>query len=316
MENPEYPLVSIISINFNQLMVTCAFLNSLKKVTYPNFEVIVVDNKSNENPEPRIKKDYPWVKLIKSSTNLGFAGGNNLGIEHAKGKYFMMLNNDTEVDPGFLEPLVKAMESDPTIGMAGSKVRFFDYPDIIQYAGATPMTRFTATSHFIGYNTPDRGQFDQMAETPFASGAAMMTSREVCEKVGLMANFFFLYYEELDWQERIRKAGYKIVYIPASLVFHKESISVGKESALQAYWRTRNRLLLIRRNNKWYEKIISLLYITFISTPYNIIKYLLKRRPRLLKVHLIALGWHYYNLFNHKRIHQNNYLTKKNPDQE
>ncbi len=138
--------------------------------------------------------------------------------------------------------------------MVGSKVRFFDHPDIIQYAGATPMTRFTATSHFIGYNTKDIGQYDKREVTPFASGAAMMTSREVCEKAGLMANFFFLYYEELDWQERIRKAGYKIVYIPESLVFHKESLTVGKESALQAYWRTRNRLLLIRRNLTSFEK--------------------------------------------------------------
>lgn len=310
MDKEKYPLVSIVSINFNQLDVTCDFLNSIEKISYPNYEVIIVDNKSYQDPEPEISKNYPWVKLIKSDNNLGFAGGNNLGIEHASGKYFMMLNNDTEVDPGFLEPLVDAMEEDPETGMVGSKVRFFDYPEIIQFAGATPMTRFTATSHFIGFNTKDTGQYDKKTETPFASGAAMMTSRAVCEKAGLMANFFFLYYEELDWQERIRKAGYTIYYIPQSLVYHKESISVGKESALQAYWKTRNRLLLIRRNFRWFEKIISLLYVTFISTPYNAIKYILKGRPRLLKVHIIAILWHYYNIFNKKRIHQNNYLRK------
>lgn len=310
MNTEKYPLVSIITINFNQLKVTCALLESLKSVTYPNLEVIVVDNASHEDPSSVIYENYPDVRLIKSLDNLGFAGGNNMGIKRSKGKYLMMLNNDTEVDPGFLEPLVEMMESNPKIGMVGSKVRFFAFPDTVQYAGATPMTRFTATSHFIGFNTKDEGQYDNAYATPFASGAAMMTSREICKTVGLMANFFFLYYEELDWQERIRKAGYEIWYVPESLVFHKESVSVGRESALQSYWKTRNRLLLIRRNNSKFEVIISLLYITFISTPYNILKYLLKGRFRLIKVHLIAIAWHYYNLFNKKRIHQNNYLEE------
>lgn len=308
MINEPYPLVSVISINFNQLDVTLDFLKSLGQATYPNFEVLIVDNCSLIDPSEKIKGKYPHVRIIRSEENLGFAGGNNLGINHANGDYFLMLNNDTEVDPGFLEPLVEMMESGPMIGMVGSKVRFYDDREIIQYAGATPMTRFTATSHFIGNKTRDVGQYDKTVETPFASGAAMMTSRKVCEKVGLMANFFFLYYEELDWQERIRKAGYSIYYVPQSLVYHKESVTVGKESALQAYWRTRNRLLLIRRNNTWFEKTMSLLYVTFISTPINLIRYTIKLRPRLIKVHLIAIAWHYYNLFNKKRINQNNYL--------
>ncbi|MCF8228956.1 MAG: glycosyltransferase family 2 protein [Bacteroidales bacterium] len=302
------PLVSIITVNFNQLEVSCALLDSLRKVTYPETEIIVVDNASHKDPEKVIKRDYPEVIYLRSEQNLGFAGGNNIGIRKANGKYLMMLNNDTEVDPGFLEPLVEAMEENPAIGMVGSKLRFFDHPDTLQYAGATPMTRFTATSHFIGFNTKDKGQYDQARETPFAAGAAMMTSREVCRKVGLMAEFFFLYYEELDWQERIRKAGYKIYYIPESVVYHKESISVGKESALQAYWQNRNRLLLVRRNFGWFETTISFLYLTIISTPYRILKYALKGKWRSIKVYFIALGWHYYNLFNKKRIHQNNFL--------
>ncbi|MCF8235990.1 MAG: glycosyltransferase family 2 protein [Bacteroidales bacterium] len=308
MNSDKRPLVSIITINFNQPEVTQALLDSLGKITYPNLEVVVVDNASHQNPADFIHKNYPEVKFIRSDQNLGFAGGNNLGIRASKGKYLMMLNNDTEVDPGFLEPLVEKMEQDPKVGMVGSKVRFYDMPDTIQFAGATPMSRFTATSHFIGFNTIDHGQYDYPKVTPFASGAAMMTSREVCKKVGLMADFFFLYYEELDWQERIREAGFEIWYIPESLVYHKESVSVGRESALQAYWKNRNRLLLIRRNFSKMDVVISFLYITFISTPYNFGKYILKGRLRLLKVHFIALGWHYYNMFNHKRIHQNDYL--------
>ena len=308
MSSDNYPLVSIVAINFNQLKVTEAFLDSLLKVTYPNIEVIVVDNASHIDPCEYLQKKYPNYKFIRSNDNLGFAGGNNLAIRKAKGDYFMMLNNDTEVDPDFLQPLVECMESNQKVGMVGSKVRFFDRPEIIQYAGSTPMTRFTATAHFIGFNEKDVGQYDTETVTSFASGAAMMTSRKLCKDVGLMASFFFLYYEELDWQERIRKAGYEIRFIPTSLVFHKHSISVGKGSALQAYWQTRNRFLLIRRNFGNFEVFISFIYMTFFAGPYNILKYLKEFRWRSLKVHGIAIGWHYINLFNKQRVHQNEYL--------
>ncbi len=302
------PLVSIIAINFNQLQVTIEFLDSVSKISYPNYEVIIVDNASAENPCEHLAKEYPKFTFLRSDENLGFAGGNNLGIRAAKGEYFMLLNNDTEVEVGFLEPMVTAMESNSKIGMVGSKVRFYHSPEIIQFAGATPMTKFTATSHFIGHNQEDEGQFNEQKITPFASGAAMMTSRKVCEKVGLMAEFFFLYYEELDWQERIRKAGYEIHYIPESLVFHKESISVGKNSPLQAYWKSRNRLLLIRRNYRQFNVFISFIFLTFVSYPYHLLKYIARRDRVSIKVHSIALGWHYINAFNLKRIHQNNYL--------
>lgn len=308
MKENSYPLVSIISVNYNQLEASCSFLDSLRKITYPNTEIILIDNASREDPSELISKEYPEVIMIRSEENLGFAGGNNLGINAAKGKYFMMLNNDTEVDPAFLEPLVNTMENDPGIGMVGSKVRFFDQPEIIQYAGATPMTRFSATSHFIGYMEKDQGQYDQVKKTPFTIGAAMMTSREVCKNVGLMADFFFLYYEELDWQQRIQSAGYAIYYIPQSLVYHKESLSVGKESPLQAYWITRNRLLLVRRNFQVFDVFVSFLYMTFISLPYKSLKYLLKRRWKSLKAIYIAMGWHYYNLFNQKKIMHQDFL--------
>lgn len=303
-----YPLVSIITVNYNQLKITEEFLDSLQKISYPNYEIIVVDNASKENAIPSLEKNYPEIIGIRSDENLGFAGGNNLGIRQAKGDYFLMLNNDTEVEAGFLEPLIEAMISNSNIGMVGAKVMYYNQPGYIQYAGSTHMSRFTATSHFIGNRQKDEGQFDIQIKTPFTSGAAMMVSRKVCEDVGLMAAFFFLYYEELDWQTRIRKAGYEIHYIPKSVVFHKESVSVGKQSSLQAYWKTRNRLLLIRRNSSNIDIFISYIYISFISTPWQIVKYFTRFKWRSLKVHGIALGWHYINLFNKKRVHQNDYL--------
>lgn len=308
MSLTNYPLVSIITVNYNQIKVTEEFLDSLRNISYPNYEVIVVDNASKENSIPHLVKKYPEIIGLRSDENLGFAGGNNLGIRKAKGDYFLMLNNDTEVDPGFLEPLVEAMLSNTKIGMVGAKVMYYNQPGFIQYAGSTHMSRFTATSHFIGNRQKDEGQFDIQVETPYTSGAAMMVSRKACERVGLMAGFFFLYYEELDWQTRIRKAGYEIYYIPKAVVFHKESVSVGKQSSLQAYWKTRNRLLLIRRNSSNFDIFISYIYISFVSTPWQIVKYFTRFKWRSLKVHGLALGWHYINLFNKKRVHQNDYL--------
>ena len=118
------PLVSIITVNYNQVQPTCAFLASLRKVSYPNIEVIVVDNHSLENPQRKIQEQFPEVLLIRSETNLGFAGGNNLGIAKAKGKYLLFINNDTEVDVGFLEPLVNLFESNPKAGIASPKILY------------------------------------------------------------------------------------------------------------------------------------------------------------------------------------------------
>src|SRR5688572_26442584 len=115
------PLVSVITINYNQLQLTLDLLKSLRNITYPAIEIIVVDNASVQNPLPTISAEYPEVKVIVSEKNLGFAGGNNLGIEAAAGKYLLFLNNDTEVDPGFLEPLVTLFETDPKAGAASSK---------------------------------------------------------------------------------------------------------------------------------------------------------------------------------------------------
>ena len=139
--NSNLPLVSIVSINYDHPEVTCAMLESMRKVTYPNVEVIVVDNASpNDNPAI-IKQKYPEVVFIQSEKNLGFPGGNDLGIRQAKGKYIMLLNNDTEVVPGFLEPLVAKMENDPTIGIVSPKIKFFDSPQLLQYPLKAPLPR-------------------------------------------------------------------------------------------------------------------------------------------------------------------------------
>jgi hypothetical protein len=291
----EKPLVSIITINYEHPEVTCALLESLRHITYPNIEVIVVDNASVKDDPAIISQTHPEIVFIQSKQNLGFAGGNNLGIRQAKGEYIMLLNNDTEVEPGFLEPLVNKLQSDPRIGAVSPKIRFFYAPDTIQYAGYYPYTQVTLRQYLIGLGEVDTGQYDTVCETFSIHGAAMMVPRAVIKEVGLMAELYFLYYEEHDWAERIKRAGYKVFYVPESLVLHKESISTGKQSKLKTYYITRNRFLFARRNIKGYSKLITLMYLSFIAFPKGVITHSLNKRFDLAKATYRAYTWNFFH---------------------
>ncbi|TSA24092.1 MAG: glycosyltransferase family 2 protein [Bacteroidetes bacterium] len=299
-----YPLVSIVAVNYDHPEVTCDFIESLHKITYPNFEVIIVDNKSpNDNPA-LIKERFPNVILYESHINWGFAGGNNQGIMRAKGEYVLLLNNDTIVDPHFLEPLVEKLETDPHIGAVSPKIRFYYDPKIIQFAGFYPINRYTVRNAAVGYREKDTGQYDMDSETAYAHGAAMMVPMRVIKEIGLMSYIFFLYYEEADWSYRIKKAGYKIWYVANSLVYHKESVSTGKLSILKTYYLTRNRLVFMRRNICGKDFYLGILYQLCIAIPKNILVLLLKFRLGHVYSYLRALGWHGKNAFN-KDIHNN-----------
>jgi GT2 family glycosyltransferase len=296
-----YPVVTVITINYNQCELTCALLDSLRKVTYPALEVIVVDNHSATDPTPVISKNYPEVKLIVSKENLGFAGGNNLGIQASRGDYLLFLNNDTEVHPGFLEPLVAAFKSNPDAGAASSKLLYFDSGETIQYAGSSSIDPFTGRSKRIGYMEKDQGQHDVLRETELAHGAAMMVPRRVISEVGMMPEFFFLYYEEVDWCESIKKAGYKIYFVPGSKVYHKESMSIGKGSTLKTYYMTRNRVLYMRRNTTGLKKLTWLLFFLFFTLPKNALVFTLHRDIQHAKAFWKGLTWNMTHLNNGKK---------------
>ncbi|MHC1774077.1 MAG: glycosyltransferase family 2 protein [Lentimicrobium sp.] len=289
----DYPLVSIITVNYDHPEVTCDLLKSLRHLTYPNVEVIVVDNASPNDDPAIISQSFPEIVFIQSKVNLGFANGNNLGIKQAKGEYILLLNNDTEVDPDFLEPLVRKLQSDPGIGMVSPKIRFFYTPDTIQFAGYTSFTPFTLRQYLIGLNEIDTGQYNQSCETYSIHGAAVMVPVSVIKEVGLMAEMYFLYYEEHDWAERIKRAGYRAYYVPESLVLHKESVSTGKLSPLKTYYITRNRFLFARRNIDGIKRLITLLYLSFIAFPKGVISFLMERRPDLAAATWRAYFWNF-----------------------
>lgn len=276
------PLVSIITVNFRQAEVTCDLLRSIAKLSHPSLETIVVDNGAVEDYAAKFKSQLADVQVIVSEKNLGFAGGNNLGIQQAKGDFIFLVNNDTVISDGLIEALVARCQQ-PGVGAASPKIKYFDTPDVIQYAGFTPVNPLTGRNQAIGQGEVDRGQHDQPRQVPYAHGAAMMLRREVIERVGLMPDHFFLYYEELDWCEQIRRAGFQIWYESAAFILHKESISTGKASPLKTKYLTRNRILFMRRNFSKLKSSAFLLFFCTVSFPINAIRFLLQGNTKNLK---------------------------------
>lgn len=288
-------MVSIITINYNQTQITCELLRSLNALTYPNYEVIVVDNGSTENPEQIIKQQFAHVQVIVSPTNLGFSGGNNLGMKHAKGDYFFLVNNDTELTPNCIEQLLAMYQKVPNLGIVCPKIRYFEDTQPIQYVGYTPLNPITARNHTIGQYEPDTGQYNQATPTPYAHGAAMMVSRQAVEKAGMMPEEYFLYYEELDWSEQMKRAGYKIYVEPNATVFHKESVSTGKDSPLKTYYLTRNRILFMRRNANNLHWALFLFYTALVMIPKNLFTLALHRQTKHLKAFWQGVTWNLSN---------------------
>ena len=279
--------VSIITINYNGLENTCELIETLP-LEDESLEVIVVDNASNNDEATIIEQRYPRVKVIRSTQNLGFAGGNNLGIKAAQGKYLFFINNDTifRHQTSDIRHLITRLESSPKIGMVCPKIRFAWGDNPIQFAGYSPLSRITMRNHAIGCGEPDNGQYNTAYPTPYAHGAAMMVKREVIERAGLMPECYFLYYEELDWSMMIRRAGYGIWYEPACTIYHKESQTTGQNSPLRAYYLTRNRLLFVKRNITGITRILSYIYLMTIVAVRDILKYYSQRRPDLAKATL------------------------------
>lgn len=285
--------LSIITVNYNGIKDTCELIDS---IPFNNdTEVIIVDNASKEYEASIISERFPQVKVIRSDKNLGFAGGNNLGIKEAKGEFILLINNDTYFKDFNIDSLIKRLESSDKIGIVCPKLRFAWDNNPIQFAGYTPLSSITLRNKAIGFGEEDKGQYDTAYPTPYAHGAAMLIKREAIEKVGLMPECFFLYYEEIDWSMMFTRAGYEIWYDPSCTIFHKESQTTGQNSPLRTYYITRNRLLLVKRNYKGINKYLSYIYLIGIVATRDIIKYTFQGRFDLIKAVLKGL-WNYKTL--------------------
>jgi GT2 family glycosyltransferase len=294
--------VSIITINFNQPKVTWELLQSIPH-TYENLEVIVVDNGSKVVSISNWQVNFPNVKFIRSEQNLGFAGGNNLGIMAATGDFLFLVNNDTEFTEGLVEKLVGVMDSNPAIGMISPMIKYFTNKDVIQYAGYTPMNYYTCRNSCIGLREKDNGQYNNItAPTAYCHGAAMMIRKEAIEKAGFMSENFFLYYEEVDWCEQIKCAGYEAWVCTEALIFHKESVSVGKKSNLKEYFMNRNRILFIRRNAPFFKMMIFYPYFILLVVPRNLLTYVKDKNYNFIPMLLKAVWWNFSHGKNSRNL--------------
>jgi hypothetical protein len=246
--------VFIIILNWNNWPDTLECLDSLKNNDYPNYQVVIVDNGSEERPEP----PSPEIKMIYNQENLGFAGGNNVGIKYALDQgadYVLLLNNDTLVSQDFLTKLVEIGESKKEVGLIGGKIYFADEQKRLWFAGGQVNWLYNKGT-MRGYDEIDKEQYDspEIQKAEYLTGCCLLVKRAVIENIGLMPEDYFLYYEDVDWSLAARRAGFKCIFVPRAKIWHKCSRSAVEGSPAYIYYHIRNGLLLAQRYAPWYIK--------------------------------------------------------------
>lgn len=254
MTLPE-PRVSIIILNWNSFEVTLECLLSLRKMDYRNFEVVVVDNGSVDSSAEELLKSAPEIRLIRNETNRGFAGGCNAGMRDALGRatdYVLLLNNDTVVAPDFLRELVQVAESDTKIGALSPKILFFDRPDRLNYAGGTHRFWRLFPEQF-GIRQRDDGRFDQTREVSFLTGCALLIRAAVVRQVGVLEEVYFHFYEDIEWSLRVIAAGFKAMYVPKAVIWHREHYVTSRNhgNGFIEYYLARNNVIFARKHVPW-----------------------------------------------------------------
>ena len=241
------PTASVVVLNYNGRRYLDTCLEALVAQQLDGgVELLVVDNDSSDGSADHVRRRFSQVRVIESKANLGFAAGNNLGIEHAIGRHIVLLNNDTRVRPGWLAALVHAAESQTGVGAVTSKLVFMDRPSVIQNAGTMLLSDGSGADRGMGEE--DRGQYELREEVFGACGCAMLLRREMLGDVGAFDPAFFTYYEDTDLSWRMRLRGWRVVYEPLALVEHVHSGTSVEWSPLFTFHVDRNRLFMILKN--------------------------------------------------------------------
>jgi len=292
-----WPKVGVITLNWNGKDDTIECVASLKKLNYSNYDIVVVDNGSTDDSVSALRAQYPDITIIENGRNLGYAEGFNAGIRYAaqqEADYFLIVNNDTVIDPDALGELVSVAEQDPRVGFVSGKVYFYDDPNRLQSVGriSHPL-RLAGT--LLGCGELDQGQYDEIREHDFVDDVFLLVRRAVFEEVGGYDPTFFLMYEETDWCARIRRAGFKIMYTPDAKVWHKGNLTAATgRSSIHQFYLTRNQIPFVRHNASPQQFRRFLLTLLFSYKPpyaprqaWRLLKH---GRSRLLMAHLRGIG--------------------------
>ena len=248
-----HPFIIIVILNWNGKEDTLECLASAKQLDYSNYEIVLVDNGSADGSADAISKQYPDVTLLQTGENLGYAGGNNVGIlwalEHGA-DYILLLNNDTIVSTDLLSAFINSANQLPSGSILGAKIYFYDNPDTLWFAGGRWRNESNSFEH-IGHGQPDSIEFNHKIEVDYITGCALFADAATFKDVGLLYEDFFLTYEETDWCYRAKATGHKCIVIPEAKLWHKVSSSFGgADSPIVNYFMTRNKLL-------WAKKYLS-----------------------------------------------------------
>lgn len=286
------PLVYIVVVNWNQPQLTTDCLRSLRTLVYPNYRVLVVDNGSQDDSAEKLRAEFgDWIDVIANETNLGFAGGNNAGIRYAlqqAADYVLLLNNDTLVhDLNLLSTLVTVFCDNDRIGLACPTIWYADRSEQPWYAGARFSMWRGGGSHL---QRPPTG--NQAVDTGYATGCCVMASRCFIEEVGLLDEAFFLYQEDVDWSIRAKRAEFRVVHVPDAHLVHRVSASTkalsgqGTYSPSTVYYKSRNRILLVRKHGNLCQKYFVWPAFDLVDVLIHAVAYLSLGRPQKLKAML------------------------------
>jgi GT2 family glycosyltransferase len=296
------PKVFIITLNWNGKNDTIECIKSLKKLHYANYEVVVVDNGSTDGSAAAIKAQFPDITIIENGRNFGYSEGFNTGLKHAcahGADYFLILNNDTIIDPDALAELVKVAQEDERIGFVTGKVYWYTRRDVLQTAGRKNHP-LTLVGRHVGSGEVDHGQYDRVQDYDFTDDVFLLVRRQAYETVGGYDPIFFLYGEEADWCARVRRAGFRIVYTPGAKIWHKGL--VGNEnlpiSSKRIFYLERDGIPFIRRNasqEEWKAYLRHLL----IRFPYMLLHYAKHGRFGAMLGYFIGVSYGMFLVWRH-----------------
>ena len=245
------PLVAIVILNWNGWRDTFECISACRKLEWPNFCILPVDNHSSDGSVEMLRSACPDLEIIETAANLGFAGGNNIGIQQALNlgaDYIWLLNNDAIPAPDAIAPLVDSLQKQPSAACAASKIYYHDDPQRIWFAGGAWSKGFLRLRQ-PGAGQIDRGQFDNVRKIGSVTGCSMLIPADIIRSVGMLTEEYFLYWEDTDWSARAQKLGYQLLLAPDSHVRHKVSATIAPRSALQYYYYVRNGLYFCCRHD-------------------------------------------------------------------
>ena len=260
------PPVGVVIVNWNLKDSLRETLRSFRKVNYPGLQIVVSDNASSDGSVEMVRSEFPEVHLMTREKGLGYAKGASLGVEYLldKAKYIFSTTNDVEVDPDMITRLVDYAEQNPAAGMIGTKIYFFDRPNVIWHAGARINPIHGHSFHF-GWERTDHGQHDQVRECDYVTGCGVLLRSEAIQKTGAFKEDLIFYFEDADLCYRVRAAGYKIVYLPTAKMYHKVETTLANNRGLQLHYSTRNGLYLLQTHRVGFYPLSLLVHIFAVS---------------------------------------------------